>query len=59
MTDFDVPDEEHPKELQLGVELEEIDDDPEYLSEDAWDDVWAEACTVEEAKEWLDALAGK
>lgn len=59
MTDLDAPDEAHPKELQLGVVLEDTDDDPEVLPEDEWADVWENACTPEEAKQFLDDLAGK
>lgn len=60
MSDHDDQDEfhqPHHKEVQLGYDPETGRDDPEMLPDDELDSVWDEACTVEEAKLFLDILA--
>lgn len=57
MTEHDFQDGEENKSLQLDTVLGEDGPDPEMISEDEYDDAWANACTVEEAKAFLDDLA--
>jgi hypothetical protein len=48
----------HEKHLQLGEDLADVDEDPEYLGDDAdLDAVWADATTVEQYKIDIELLA--
>lgn len=51
---------EHVKHLQLGVDLTDVDEDPEHLPDDAdLDAVWADATTVEQFKIDIEQLAAQ
>lgn len=47
----------HAKHVQLGVALSVEGEDPTFASEEDYDAIWAEALTVQEYKEALEALA--
>jgi hypothetical protein len=51
----------HVKEVQLDTDLTVEDglEEPEVRTEEEMAEAWAGACTVEEAAEYLEALAAK
>lgn len=49
---------DHEKHLQLGVDLDTIDEDPIEVTDKAeQNDIWADATTVEEFKRDIEILA--
>ncbi len=50
--------DDHPKHLQLGLDLTDVDEDPEMLTEQAdFDVVWSNVTTVEQYKADIETLA--